>query len=111
MGGGILAFDAEPSKESWFPVRVGGPEQVAKHPDRTLFLCWPPYETSMARDCLDQYCGDVLIHVGEGPGGCTGDDVFWEQIENEWFPAKHIKIPQWEAIHDSLTIFTRCRPA
>lgn len=27
----------------YHPVEQGGPEMAALHPDRTLFLCWPPY--------------------------------------------------------------------
>lgn len=27
----------------YYPVHTGGPEMAAKHADRTLFLCWPPY--------------------------------------------------------------------
>jgi len=87
-------------------VEQGGPEMASQHPDRTLFLCWPPYATSMAAQCLEHYMGNRLILVGEGWGGCTGDDRFFELLDG-WNETFDLDIPRWDGIHDYLRVFER----
>ena len=131
LGGDVVAYDQYepkankdyPFEQGWFPVQKGGPEKAAEHAERALFLCWPPYNDSFARECVDAYQGDTVIFVGEGRGGCTADDDFfrtmgesswdWENEEtleplsDEWERADEINIPQWDGIHDYLTIYHR----
>lgn len=92
---------------SWFDVQEGGKEKLDLHPNRTLLLCWPPYDTPMGGDVLRAYRGDVLIHVGEWEGGCTGGAGYWEQIHDEWEDIATVDIPQWYGINDYLTVFKR----
>lgn len=117
-GGNIIAFDERPvpdpeniwcsqAERSWFKVERGGPEQAGDHPDRTLFLCWPPYATPMAYDCLSAYKGDILIFVGEGSEGCTGDGVFWEELDTNWNKVDSLSIPQWSGLHDDMKVYKR----
>lgn len=98
-----IYIDQEPA---FHDVTVGGPEQVALHPGRTLFLCWPPYSAPMAAECLDDYQGERLCFVGEGPGGCTGDDRFWDQMES-WETESVVWLPQWYGIRDCLVVYRR----
>jgi hypothetical protein len=133
LGGDVVAYDQYepknnkdyPFEQGWFPVQKGGPEKAAEHPDRALFLCWPPYNSSFALECLKAYQGNTVIFVGEGSGGCTADDDFFRAmgehvyswgddgeaeerpVSNEWEKAKEINIPQWDGIHDYLTIYRR----
>ena len=95
------------STKNYYPITLGGPEKLLEHPERTLFLCWPPYDDPMAADCLKVYQGDRLIFIGEGHGGCTGDSAFWEMIDDSWEAEETIPIPQWSFMHDYLTIFRR----
>lgn len=44
--------------------------------EQTLMLCWPPYDDSMAQRALALYRGARVVYIGEGAGGCTGDDGF-----------------------------------
>ena len=53
------------------------------YPDRTLLLVYPP-PGPMARDCLRLYRGRALVYVGEGIGGCNGDDAFFRTLKKEW---------------------------
>lgn len=65
------------TKAQWFDVQRGGPDSAAAHPDRTLLLCWPPYGSPMAAQAVAAYHdagGRTVAYVGEGEGGCTGDD-------------------------------------
>ncbi len=117
MGVDIIYYDIVPPNEksnnryrhatTYHKVEEGGPFEVVAHSDRTLFLCWPPYDTSMAYDCLINYQGNTLIFIGEGDGGCTGDNSFFEELEAHWEMVKEIDIPQWDGLHDYMTIYTR----
>ena len=53
-------------------VQKGGPDALIKASlPVSLFLCYPPPGSAMARRCLDTYKGSTVLHVGEW-GGMTG---------------------------------------
>lgn len=96
-------------RETYAPVFVGGPEVLANHAERTLFLCWPPYRSPMARQCLQHYAGQRLVYLGEGRGdSCATKDFFdrllkdWCEIDSHW-PAR------WHRMNDKVTIYERKR--
>ena len=113
----IVAFDkfvdasknvyVEKDAKPWFPVAAGSVEKAALFPFRTLFLCWPPYDEPFAYDALQAYGGDRFIYVGEGGGGCNGDDAFWKLLDEEWEQVEYLNLPQWRGLHDDLSIFHR----
>lgn len=112
----ILAYDHKPPSKgkshyhkgcsAWTGVVYGRPVKTKKHPDRALFLCWPPMYSTMAEDALKHYKGDTVIHVGE-QGGCTGTPEFEETLWDEWEEVKTVHIPQWRGIHDYLILYKR----
>jgi hypothetical protein len=116
-GADVVAFDAEPPnivKNHWhdrteifFPVQPGTPEVLANFPDRSLFLCWPPYNTAMASECLDYYRGQHVLYIGEGKWGCTATDDFHETLENDFNMIEYTDIPQWNGIHDRVEAWRR----
>ena len=93
--------------KTWHPVRKGNHKAVRLHPDRTLLLCWPPYDSDMAFNCLINYTGNKLIFIGEGDGGCTANDKFFERLNHEWNFENEYNIPQWESIHDAVYEYVR----
>lgn len=115
LGVNVLAFDTEPDPRDnswvtrqWSEVCEGGSEVAARHPERTLFLCWPRLYHSMAYDALSYYVGNMVIYVGEGEGGCTANDAFHETLNNGvWREVADIDIPQWDCINDGLWIYKR----
>ena len=117
MGVDIIPYDISPpdsaerntyhNKDTWTHVNLGGTYKIKKHQDRTLMLCWPPYETSMAHDTLSMYEGFTIIFIGESGGGCTGDDKFFSLLEKEFVETNIIQIPQWTGIHDYMYIYKR----
>lgn len=119
-GADIIAYDHEPpsthenhfhsKRDCFFPVQQGSDVSVSDHADRTLFLCWPPYSDPMAANCLRRYKGARLVYVGEGDGGCCGDDDFWTEIEKGWKEVQSVAIPQWYGLHDALTVYERDMP-
>lgn len=94
-------------RDIYFPVEMGGPEVVEQYPERALFLCWPPYSSDMAAQCLQSYRGNRLIYIGEGSGGCNADDAFFETLEQEWHEVAFHSPIQWDAIHDYVQVFER----
>lgn len=139
-GGEAVAYDSHPpggendyhaGGDQFYPVERGGPGDAGRHPDRTLFLCWPPFNTSMAYDAALAHLragGKRLIFVGEDEGGCTADDAFWRllgrgycrdcwnegtctnpvhRIEVAYEHVDGVEIPQWFGIHDRLTRWER----
>jgi hypothetical protein len=113
-GADILPYDIHPPREGqnfwfrreWVPILEGREDQAAAHPDRTLFLCWPPM-TDMAATCLRVYRGARVIVIGEGPGGCTGDEAFYDVLDTEWDELATLDLPQWDGIHDYLAVYHR----
>ena len=112
-GGDIRAFD----DWSWdgtlslrfgkhFLVQKGGVERISQHRDRTLFLCWPPYHTDMAEQCLSAYKGELIAYIGEPAEGCCATDAFFDQLHYDW-ELTEIELPQWWGIHDALFIGKR----
>lgn len=93
--------------EDYGNVNVGGSEVVEQYSDHTLFLCWPPYSDPMAYDCLTRYQGDRLIYIGEGRGGCTGGDMFFEELENWTEHECPVDVESFSGLRDHLFMFTR----
>ena len=112
-GGEVIAFDESPydnhwCKNQWYEItKIDSVDILANYPEHTLFLCWPPYDTPFAYDCLKAYKGSQLIFVGESYGGCTGDDNFFDLLEEEWEEVHSIDIPQWFGMHDYLISYKR----
>ncbi len=117
LGADILAFDSSPQNHyakaglkfhrQWFDVREGKESVVKDHQDRTLFLCWPPYNEEMAFKCLKEYKGKTVLYVGEGGGGCNASDNFFSHIEKHFTEEDCVELPVWYGIHDRLFIFER----
>ncbi|MBK8202457.1 MAG: hypothetical protein IPK68_09155 [Bdellovibrionales bacterium] len=115
MGVDIIAYDSDSKTHygsgtkhhfPWFDVR-NGDESVAKdHSDRALFLCWPPYATKMAANCLKNYKGDTVLFIGEWDG-CTGDESFFKLLEKNFVSEEIIDLPVWLGLHDALYVFRR----
>jgi hypothetical protein len=98
-------------REVFFPLQKGGPSMLARqaHADRTLFLCWPPYNEDMASLCLEHYQGERLVYLGESAGGCTGDAQFFEALERDWALVETHRPMQWDGIHDWVQVYERRR--
>lgn len=114
-GGNVRAFDSSPSRlkknsyctGSWFHVERAQANVASRFPHRTLFLCWPPYDTGMANEALRSYRGSTVVYVGESWGGCTGNDEFHQRLQDQFDRAETIELPRWSGIHDYFTVWKR----
>src|SRR5262245_6529538 len=58
---------------------------LRQHPDRVLFLCWPPYADDTASYAvLRAYRGDAVVYVGEPGEGATGSVRFHRELQLNW---------------------------
>lgn len=95
----------------WVPVAAADAvDAVTAHPDRTLFLAWPPYDSSAGVDTVRAYRGARLILTHEGEGGCVGDDDLFTELAANWVEvADHVPV-QWFGLHDRITVYNRKVP-
>lgn len=117
MGVRVVAIDEAPIdgmhdnyfgfEKSWTEVVPGSPDNLVDYPEHTLMLCWPNYKSSFAHDAIKAYGGKTCIYIGEGWGGCTGDDAFHELLSTAWTEVATVAIPQWEGMHDALYVYER----
>ena len=76
-------------------------------------MVWPPYDDPFAYKSLSAFRGNKLIFIGEGAGGCTGDDDFFNLLCSQWQEVTNIGpedwegIPNWHGIHDRLHLYSR----
>ncbi|MGH7743334.1 MAG: methyltransferase domain-containing protein [Candidatus Dormibacteria bacterium] len=134
----VVAYDPAPENSKWHHgtwtvVHSGDHRVAADHPTRTLLLCWPSYREPWAAKALEYYAGDTVIYIGEGCGGCTGDNRFHALLGNSphcshydddynTLPCPHdclsklpprfeqvenVDIPQWFGLHDGLRVYRR----
>lgn len=120
-GADVIAYDKHPletggnhyhpsSRQSWTKVEYGDESAAGKHPDRTLLLSWPVYDEPVALNALNAFKGNRVVYIGEGWGGCTGDNKFHTMLDQHWNLTKSVDIPQWDGIHDWLRVYERKTP-
>jgi hypothetical protein len=113
MGCEVIAYDEKPYSNHWsdgkfYPVATGLPTVAANYPDHALFLCWPPYLSSMAHECLTAYKGNTVIYIGEGSGMATADDDFHEALDKNWDLLHESRQEHnWDGIHSSIFVYRR----
>lgn len=87
-------------------------EAIEKYKDKAdvIILSWPEYESELAARVLEK-CLEYnisMIYIGERYGGCTGDDEFFDIMEercNERFISdSYIPFP---GIHDNIYLVTK----
>ena len=87
----------------------GDASALAAHADRTLLMVWPERNT-MASDALETYSGDRVIYIGEGRGGATANDAFFDMIASDWIETQTLEVPQWDGVNDKLHVYSRRNP-
>lgn len=98
------------SPKTWMPVaQKNALEAISGNMGNTaLMMVWASYNDDWSGLCLQKYIkngGKYLIWVGEGVGGCTGDALCHYIMNNQMKKLKRVDIPQWDGLHDSLTIY------
>ncbi|MGO8938991.1 MAG: hypothetical protein ACLQLO_18380 [Mycobacterium sp.] len=81
-------------------------EAVALHPDRTLFLSWPPYAQGVGARIVAAYQGNRIIYIDEDQVH-TGDDEINLILEKGWTKIDSRQPVQFWGIHDRLIVYER----
>lgn len=84
-----------------------GVQAIERYPDRNLLTVWPDHQNDWPCDTLYKFTGRFVIYVGEGRGGCTGDDAFHDLLNARFEEIQEIDIPQFYGLHDNLTVWER----
>ncbi len=85
----------------------GEPKDLIRHPDRALFLCWPPIN-NMAEDCLKWFQGDTLIYLGTGSQGMDAPDRFFEKLVRRWTPEASFPVePSAWDVDEKMIVYRR----
>ncbi len=115
----LLAYDPAPPGDApneyhesagrtWTDVRLGSAASAVRRlPERTLVLCWPPYDDDAASYApLRAYRGDVVIFVGER-GGAAGSVPFHRELELNWTVVEEVDLPHWPRLDDRVYVYRR----
>ncbi len=116
-GADIVAFDPNPPYKSgvnkwhrqpgtFFDVARADCEIARMHPDRTLFLCWPPYDSDVALRTLRSYKGETVIYVGDD-GHDAGTPQFCTEMATHFTLIQVVDIPRWPGMNDRLEVWQR----
>ena len=111
-GGDVTAYDQVPldrawtnMPQPWSPVLSGGIEAAAKHPDRTLFVSWPPRPNGFMVDLLRTAPQAVLALITVGRNSI--EDRMYDLLEAEWTLTSSVSIPSWGIRTDRLMLWSR----
>jgi hypothetical protein len=87
--------------------RASAIEAARRHGDRSLLLCWPPFDDDAASyAALRAYRGDVVIHIGEADGA-TGSVRFHRELRLNWSLVEEVDLPHWPRLRDRLMVYRR----
>lgn len=119
----IVAFDREVVNDSWTNVLKGGPEMLLVKKisrGRNLFLSYPDEDGPMAMECLRNFKGDYIIHVGElmstgtfsspqAPWGRTSASDFQVRLYEEFHCLLVADLPRFPFSRDSISVWKRTK--
>ncbi|MCU0847488.1 MAG: hypothetical protein MUD12_06330 [Spirochaetes bacterium] len=117
LGADIVAYDKFPAGGSfdpsggnawfddcWFNVIDGDETSASHHPGRTLFLCWPPAENSMALSALESYLssgGKKMIYIGDP---ASSADVSFHSVLAGLRVIEGRRTPSWPGIDEIMLV-------
>lgn len=106
-GADVMPIDIDPPADTWTDVHVRDVSNLHDMLEGSVVLTvWPPYDEEMSFEIVAARPNHVL-YVGEGRGGCTGCDEFFNRIESEYGLVAKIDIPSYQGIHDQFYHYVR----
>ena len=88
----IIATDIE-VKDTYTEVKqINCGDAIEKYKSCCLFLCWPDKET-IDSESLKKFKGNFIIYIGKSKGLETGNDGFFEELDNNWKLQKQEDVP------------------
>jgi len=103
----MFAVDANPPPDTWTTVHHREFHEIADNvEDEPVLMVWPPLHEKMASNVAYARPSHIL-YVGEQAGGCTGDDRFFEALEERYGLVARIEIPSYAGVHDDFYHYVR----
>jgi hypothetical protein len=108
----LIATDMEIQRQSFMPVeKLTSVKAVEKYGAAcdTCFFSWPDYNNPHTLRALmtRHEPFPYVVYIGEGKGGCTGDDGLHEYLNTRYSCIEQILIPRWPRVNDFVEIFKR----
>jgi hypothetical protein len=72
-----------------------------------LMMMWPPGNNPMAVNSLKRFNGNKLVYGGDSHLGITGDDDFFEELNENWELGNHSPMPAFRESGSNLEFYTR----
>ena len=117
----VHAFDngaaGYPPEMMYMEVGQGGPQLLGTFPKAILLLAWPDQEeeSTFSLECLENFRGDTIIHVGElfgetqspHPWGASTSSKFQLALLAHFRLVQRVPLPNWPGLRDTLTVWRR----
>jgi hypothetical protein len=119
----LVGFDKCIETSCWDEVHRGGPEVLKeqKYRNHNLFLCYPDENESLAIQCLENYTGEFILHVGElfvtggtlsypqCPWGRTTSSDFQVALAEDFHCVLMAPIPRFPFSSDCISVWKRTK--
>lgn len=110
-GVNIISTDVTPhewEKNHTIVETLEAKDAITKYPNRAIFCSWTTYDADWLYQAIkDVPKGTLIFYIGEGDGGCVGDDKLHSFFNNQCKMLEWVDIPQWEGIRDFLAVLKR----
>jgi len=89
-------------------VVTAGHRVAIEHPERALFVGWPPRPNGYMPDLLAIAPQTTLALVTDGPSTFfSTPDPLYSALERSWRKIDHVSIPTWPGRFDHLSVWSR----
>lgn len=107
-GADVIAVDTNPWAGSYDVLTMDAQTAFQQFPKRTLMSSWPDLGSSWLNSLIPAMApGQKLILIGEGQGGCTGDEALWDHLDTLTRLDTPAQVWSWPGIHDHLTLWQK----
>lgn len=89
-------------------VRNGAENLLRSHANATLLLCYPPNDTTMGAQAIQEFEGSYVVHVGEFHGDTGGRKLEQKLVWSGQFALERvIHLPNFPNTHYHMTVWRR----
>lgn len=107
----VILSDARPGNIQWLPIQKINVEDYEfdnlQETHIALLLSWVDLWSNSGTTILNKFKGQYLIWVGEGKGGCCGDDTIHQIMEQDWKILKHFDYQKFPGLNDFARVYKR----
>jgi len=107
LDGDIQATDKSPPEDTYTEVEQASWQYlIAEIRSRPVLMVWPPYDEGVAAGVARQSPNHIL-YVGEQRGGCTGEDEFFDIVDEQYGLVGKLDLHSYTGIHDDFFHYAR----